>query len=309
MSVSLRLKSAISGMFLASRLYNTSILKPKFKVLAYHRIIDPEELGYPIEAPMFVRPKTFEMHCQILRKYFNVIPLSTLLNAIEKQKAGIEESLPPNAVVITFDDGWIDNYQNALEILKRQNLPASVFLTTSYIGTNKLFWSDYYAQSRRGYSQEQLLNELNELKRKDRTQRLKIIEQTISDAQAKNPAPQFLNWEQIREMHSAGIEFGSHTHSHVFLDELESPDIHRELKSSFEAMEKNQIPALNCLCYPNGFCSQASHEALREFGVKHAIMTTSEQDLTSIPTLLGRTCIHETISSSPSLFLYHLCFS
>lgn len=49
---------------------------------------------------------------------------------------------PPRSCLITFDDGWKDNYTYAYPVLKRHHIPALIFLTTDFIGTSRAFWHE-----------------------------------------------------------------------------------------------------------------------------------------------------------------------
>ena len=110
---------------------------PSWRILMYHRVINPDEEEYPLQPGMYVRPETFRRHVQYLSKNCNVVPLDHLVSLIDS-RAGI----PPKTVAITFDDGWADNYRYAFPILKEFRMPATIFLITSYIGTNGLLWTD-----------------------------------------------------------------------------------------------------------------------------------------------------------------------
>jgi len=94
-------------------------------VLMYHSIADNKEF-------FTVSPKEFEKQMQYLKdNNFNVISINTLISLIEKQ-----DKFPPKTLVITFDDGYLDNYENALPILKKFNFPATIFIFTA--GINKI---------------------------------------------------------------------------------------------------------------------------------------------------------------------------
>ena len=106
----------------------------------YHRVIDPKSLPYPLQPGMYVEPDTFQTQMIYLKKEANVISLETLLEHLEKNT-----KLPKRSVVLTFDDGWADNYTFAYPVLKDLELPASVFVATSYIDTAEWFWTDTLA--------------------------------------------------------------------------------------------------------------------------------------------------------------------
>ncbi len=78
-----------------------------------------------------VSPERFEWHMAYLKKHhFNVLPLSALVQIIKQGKP-----LPRKSVVITFDDGYVDNYQHAFSILKKYGFPATIFVITDVVNT------------------------------------------------------------------------------------------------------------------------------------------------------------------------------
>ena len=101
-------------------------------ILLYHRVLevshDPQMLC--------VTPEQFGDHMRYLKKAFNVISLNACQMSMRQ---GV---VPDNAVVITFDDGYWDNFHNAVPILTKYEIPATIFVTTDYIGTKREFWWD-----------------------------------------------------------------------------------------------------------------------------------------------------------------------
>lgn len=106
-----------------------SLIKPLYEppILMYHRIGDPTtESG----AGLFVTPETFERQMEFLKAHsYQVWSLSRLIQAIKNS-----ENIPMNVVVITFDDGYLDNFKNAFPILKKMDFPATIFMITDNIG-------------------------------------------------------------------------------------------------------------------------------------------------------------------------------
>lgn len=115
---------------------------PTWAILMYHRVIDPASVPYYLQPGMYVRPETFRRQLSFLKKDANVLALDELCDILAKG-----ETPPAKSVVLTFDDGWLDTYTNAFPILKEFELPASVFLPTSYIGSADWFWSDRFAKA------------------------------------------------------------------------------------------------------------------------------------------------------------------
>ena len=102
-------------------------------VLMYHRVC-PRENSWSFPG---VSPNDFEKHMEYFKNNFNILPLDTLAQYLKDGK-----SVPQKSISITFDDGYRDNLVYAYPILKKYSIPATVFLTTGFIGTDRLLWWD-----------------------------------------------------------------------------------------------------------------------------------------------------------------------
>ena len=87
---------------------------------------------------MYVSKDVFEMQMQFLKEHFTVVSFGELLD-LWTQKTYDQSK---RYCVITFDDGWLDNYIYAYPVLKKYEIPATIFLPTAFVGTNKWFWPD-----------------------------------------------------------------------------------------------------------------------------------------------------------------------
>src|SRR5215470_13527447 len=88
-----------------------------YTVLVYHRVTEPDPF-----TTAAVTPAQFERQMAYVARRFNVLDLSEIVRRAE------EGSLPPDALAITFDDGYADNYEAAYPILRRHGLPATIYL-------------------------------------------------------------------------------------------------------------------------------------------------------------------------------------
>jgi peptidoglycan/xylan/chitin deacetylase (PgdA/CDA1 family) len=101
-------------------------------VLLYHRVIE----GCSDPWGLCVSPEKFAQQLAVLSKYTKPIKLQELVAAL---KVG---AILPRSVVVTFDDGYADNFQSAKPLLERYNIPATVFVATDYVGGGREFWWD-----------------------------------------------------------------------------------------------------------------------------------------------------------------------
>ncbi|MEO6420555.1 MAG: polysaccharide deacetylase family protein, partial [Polyangiaceae bacterium] len=109
---------------------------PWLTVLTYHRIANPLVAADVDQDVVDARPEEFEQQLAFLGKYCSVIGLDDLL-AFQRGRA-----LPPNPVLITFDDGYRDNYETAFPMLKSRGMTAVFFIATSFIQERRMFWWD-----------------------------------------------------------------------------------------------------------------------------------------------------------------------
>jgi len=240
-------------------------------VLAYHRVISPAHAYDPENVS--ADTENFDWQMRYMRDNYDVISFADLNSAIEKG-----ESLPKRCAMITFDDGFADNYFNAFPILKALNLSALFNVVTSKVGSRQMFWFDRAAclvqRCESGYklhfgSFEQIVDDANRANMtaallqflKDqpdgvRRDYVASIDEMLRDYQPSEAelAPHYaLNWEQILLMSSAGMEIGSHTHSHPILAKLaDTAAIDYELKHSRALIERHTGRPCIALAYPEG---------------------------------------------------------
>jgi len=186
-------------------------------IVTYHKI---ETDSHP-DHLLIVTTEHFEQLMSFLKeKKYNVISLDELVTSIRNKK-----SLPRNSVVLTFDDGSVDNYENAFPILKKYGFPATIFITPRLIG-------------RKGY----------------------------------------LSWDQIKEMDKAGIVFGSHTLSHVYLPGVSRGKQKQEVYVSKKIIERRLGHSINHFCYPKGGFTDEIKGFVRQAGYQSASTTNRGYD-------------------------------
>lgn len=301
--------------------------RPPWRVLMYHRIINPETESYPLEAGMYVRPATFRMHLEYLKKSCNVVLLDDLIASIKANTA-----IAPGTVALTFDDGWKDNYTNAFPLLKEFGLPATVFVATSFVGTTRLFWSDEVCRAmgvawRRDSTRDQVFNlfrselgleissdlftaldsaidRLKVEKHENREGTVAVLRKLVSQTFAEEH--RFLSGSEIQEMHRSGIAFGSHSHSHRNLTELSPLELERDLLESKDKFATMEIPCSTCFCYPGGYRNEIVMRAVSGAGFQSVLTTGRAIENTKRLLHVRRHAIHEDVSSTKALFAARL---
>src|SRR3989344_7169223 len=101
-------------------------------IVLYHRVADVKDDPHQL----CVSLENFREQIKFLKENFRVIPLVQLVMEVRTKK------LKNKTVAITFDDGYADNLHSALPILQELNVPATIFLTAGYMGSNRPFYWD-----------------------------------------------------------------------------------------------------------------------------------------------------------------------
>jgi peptidoglycan/xylan/chitin deacetylase (PgdA/CDA1 family) len=156
---------------------------------------------------------------------------------------------------LCFDDGYLDFRQHALPILRRRAWPVTHFLVADSVAEGVPPWT--YRMNRiavaRGWSSSQsnanriFAGGMNAVSRADW-----LAEQEHAVPAAPPLAP-MLRADDIRAIGSDGVEWGSHTASHGFLDRLSDAEVERELSSSKGRLETLTGAPIRFLAYPNGY--------------------------------------------------------
>ena len=320
-------KSAAAGLANQFGQHNKDQTDPKLWVLMYHRILPRDDIRFNLEEPgMIVTPETFSMHMQEIRRYFDVVSLG---DWVQHKQQGLP--LPAKACAITFDDGWADNYEYALPILKATNTPATLFAVAEKIGTNFQFWPNTvlalllnglnaelnrhplfaqvgteidvthkiidreyaaaYIARLKSFSDNEIFSALNEIHSTE------LLTGKLPNA--------LMNWDQLKEMQDSGlVAIGSHTCNHMRLsDALSAEQLQHEIKNSKEVLEDKLGGSVDLFCFPNGDYNEATLNLVTETYV--AAVTTKrgiiDADAAKLHELT-RVAIHEEISNSRRLF-------
>jgi len=213
----------------------------------------------------------FREHVALLKERFEIVGLARLLE--------ISGSLPSRKplALITFDDGYADNFELAFPILKEFGVTAAFFIPTAFIGGSRLPWWDEIAWSLRNatarrirLSGSDLEFDLNSesiersiravLKLVKRRELIPMDEQVSEIYEVCRPNGAaidaghklFIGRDQLREMRRAGMDIGSHTHTHRILSHLDSDLQSSELAQSKAIIEEIIEEPVLAVAYPVG---------------------------------------------------------
>jgi peptidoglycan/xylan/chitin deacetylase (PgdA/CDA1 family)/CelD/BcsL family acetyltransferase involved in cellulose biosynthesis len=265
-------------------------LGPKFVILNYHRV---GTQGVPLYCKL--RPEVFEWQMRFIASNYPVVSMDDLCESLH---AGVGSGI---GIAVTFDDGYSDTYTEALPILKKYNIPATVYLTAESIETGGLAWYDRVFLVLKHFAGDKLDLLLDRPRRfelaSDRS-RLLAAQSIIGflrscpdqrrraicadlEAMVKLPeeemAGRMLSWEEARDMRAAGISFGSHTMTHPVLSRLDARQRHYELAASKALIEGRLATRVEHFAFPFGKrCDyDQTGEELQSFQYRSAVTTES----------------------------------
>jgi peptidoglycan/xylan/chitin deacetylase (PgdA/CDA1 family) len=237
--------------------------RARLSILIYHRVLPAADTFNDWD----VTAAEFELQMRALAEQFSPLPLS---EAVERLATG---SLPARAVCVTFDDGYADNAETALPILRKCGVPATFFIATGYLDGGRMF-NDTVTEAIRVLAAPTL--DLATLglgtvsldgvaaKRAAIAKLLPVLKYL--------PAPEREAWatrlgdmagipgrsnlmmreEQVRELHAAGMEIGAHTVTHPILRNT-APDVaRREIVESGRRLAEIVGQPIRLFAYPNG---------------------------------------------------------
>lgn len=244
------------------------VARPSARIVAYHRVGSTYE--FPSDVPM-MGPRDFEKQIAYLSRRYSVISLRELGSVLYSGA-----SMPAKTAVITFDDGYRDNYLKAYPILKKYGVPATIFLATGHIDSATPSWWDRVSYVVSTTPREHLelgrlgtyhLHTTTErwLAARSIRERIKqlpdpeknlVIDQLVSKLDVDMPRSVgrelFLSWDEVREMSRNGIDFGAHTVNHPTLVGMPLEHATREIVGSQMRIQENLGRPADTFAYPDG---------------------------------------------------------
>lgn len=296
------------------------LIAPGVRILAYHRVMNYEEESYPFDLELIsATPEKFRYQVDFLKKHYSPMSFAELAELTEK---GIRP--PKNAIIITFDDGFSDNYEFAFPILKEANVPATIFISTNYIDGEDTFWFDQLAYAVKkqhatdikfefkgkefnfpasnSEAKETCLKEtlawIKKVPDNDRLNFLRNLKSHIQVESANAHLSKPMTWEQIKELDAGGIEIASHTCSHPILSQLSENELISEIFESKQKIEDTLGKPCTAISYPVGVShtyNQVVTDAVKKagyvFGCTYESGINKVESLSKFPLHLQRNAV------------------
>ena len=322
--------SGLLGVIQRSRLRGRAV------VLMYHRVLTPAEWARSGSHPgMVVARDSFARHVEALSRHFDVLSLDQFAATLSSGRPFARPSC-----LITFDDGWRDNLDHALPLLRARNLPWTIFLPVHFIGARRLFLRETVTH---------LVATAIVRSRSDRDLRLRAdtalapldlaalldvpdadprpaviaalgrhryasgpafeaLAETlgrdlgIDDASRETP-DRFIGWDDVAQMQREGVAFGGHGVSHRVLTEVAPDVVEDEVKTSKRVLDE-RLGGARAFAYPNGAWNPAVVAAVRAAGYALAFTTDAGTvGPADDPYTLRRISIHDGLTGSTPMFL------
>ena len=254
------------------------------RVLTYHRVAESNETPHLNPGLISATPAMFAAQMDILARDYQVVSMENVLDAVENG-AG----LPDRAVLVTFDDAYRDFADHAWPILKKLNLPVTVFVPTAYPDQpERLFWWDKLHQA---FSQEDRtelstpIGTISLTSAEERGEGLKKLQGYIKALTHEESMrlvdqiheaavisylihPTVLTWDELRRLAKDGVTLGAHTQTHPILTRVSLGKARQEITCSQIDLEREIGNALPIFSYPDGSHTEAIVNVLKEEGFK-----------------------------------------
>ena len=321
-------------------LWQRLTLRGKAVVLMYHRVLTDEESRTTASHPALVVGRdSFARQMALLKRRFVVLSADEFAAHLRDKRP-----FPSSSCLVTFDDGWRDNYTNALPVLAEHGLPALVFLPINYIGGRRLFWQEALTHlllravldARRNADTRARVQALLQpeglagvLDAADAEPRQAISEAIAGQKQAPRADTErliqalasllhvdvasyaaldgFIDWQQVHEMGAQRIAFGAHGMDHLLLTHVSDEEADGEIRGSRAAISSLFPTTTPTFSYPNGYLTPALAARVEAAGYRVAFITRrGPVSCQDDPLTIKRINIHEGATASMPMFLGRL---
>lgn len=252
-----------------------SNLRSYVAIICYHRVGNIKD-RWAIDTTDII---DFEKEMRYLSKTHKILSLEEMAKIINEKKA-----LPKKGAVVTFDDGYKDNYTKAFPVLKKYNIPATIFLTTGNIGNDNLFWWDKVEYILRNTKLKRFdlgdfgdiipplgktkLKTLDEITTKftkiPENKKCDLIDKLVEISDVDIPKNLgkaiIMSWDEVKEINEEGINLGAHTVTHPILTKIPLMQAKNEIINSKKEIERRLKKPVNTFSYPNGLANDFNND-------------------------------------------------
>ena len=253
-------------------LYHRIRNRKTLTVIMFHRVLDPADPRWKTCDPDYtISVHLFRQCLELLVKHYTIVSLDDVLRAKERGKP-----LPPRSLLLTFDDGWQDNFEYALPVLKHLRLPAVLFAVAEAVNRSSAYFQEQVVAAwRRGtlgakemasmsglagvapapstdaISLPAIRRLISALEALDPEKRVEVLDQfrsVLSDDERYN-----LSTDELKEMLRAGVRIGAHGMTHTPLTRVASvQDEIFQARSRLSSLLGESPDSIDTLSFPHG---------------------------------------------------------
>jgi peptidoglycan/xylan/chitin deacetylase (PgdA/CDA1 family) len=282
---------------------------PRAMILGYHRVTSPGKDVYDI----CVGPDHFAQQMDVIKRHYRPISLSEMVNGL------LSGTLPQKSVVVTFDDGYVDNLTQAKPLLERFDIPATVFISSGNLG-GEFWWDELFRRivtspalpepiqftiagedfhwnihetageersNRRLH--ELLYDRLLPLDANQRAEAMETIRNWSGNQPTDSETTRALELAEIIALADGGlVDIGAHSLTHPILSRLPVDEQRHEIQHSKTRLENILDRPVTGFAYPNGFFTKATQDIVKESGFAYACSSKRDvvwrsEDLYQLP--------------------------
>ena len=243
-------------------------------ILMYHRVLPEDKIYQDYNLGLAVTLRNFENQINFLKDNYNIVTMDEFVDRLKVKKKN------NFCITITFDDGYKDNLDYALPILKKNNIPATIYITTRFLDKNVWVWwyelkeiIDEKNSLNFKYRNKKKIYSLNDKKEKTKVfhhlrklflnlpveEQLNLLQIITQNKIRKNYSKIFLNSRDLNLLNNEPlITIGSHSHSHPNLKILEEEKKIFEIENSNQILENLLNKKIKHFSYPYGGKNEAN---------------------------------------------------
>jgi peptidoglycan/xylan/chitin deacetylase (PgdA/CDA1 family) len=259
------------------------------RVLTYHRVDWPDARPDLCSTTLSATPSGFAAQMECLRQHFHVVGLDEVRDAFTHGR-----KLPPRAVLITFDDAFQDFRQHAWPVLKRLELPVTLFVPTAFPDQpSRVFWWDLLhrlvahapsgaaldtrfgrlqlsAETNRRELYSRLASHLSRLPHNEALQEVHRLAELFHTPPA---AAAVLPWSDLKLLAAEGVSLAPHTRTHPLMNRISLEQARDEIRGSREDLAAQIGDTPPVFAYPGGAYSREVMQVLADEGFELAFTT------------------------------------